>query len=77
MRTNQNGDPVDLWYNKVYSDKTQLPFEYFALPVCPTGNAVIRENLGEVLRGDRFVKSSYEVRALGVGGGDACACGEN
>lgn len=58
----KNGDPVDLWVNKVYSDKTQLPYEYMTLPVChERDETVIRENLGEVLRGDRFVKSGYQI----------------
>lgn len=58
----KNGDPVDLWYNKVYSDKTHLPYEFLSLPVCQTEGNVVRENLGEILRGDRFVKSSFQIK---------------
>ena len=62
-----NDDAVELWYNKVYSEKTQLPFEYVTLPVCrpPEGERVVRENLGEILRGDRFIKSPYKVSVEG------------
>ena len=63
------GEPVDLWYNKVYSEKTQLPYEYVALPVCkpPEGVRVVRENIGEILRGDRF----KQVRSRGADKGRA------
>jgi len=55
--------PVDLWYNKVYSEKTQLPFEYIRLPVCRPAEdeRVVRENLGEILRGDRFIKAPHQI----------------
>lgn len=59
----QEGDPIELWVNKVFSSSTQLPYEYLRLPVCkPTGEKVIRENIGEVLRGDRIIRSSTVVR---------------
>jgi hypothetical protein len=53
---------VDLKYNKIYSDKTHLPFEYSVLPVCPPADKKhVLENLGEVLRGDRITKSPLKV----------------
>jgi hypothetical protein len=71
-----NGDAIDLWYNKVYSEKTQLPFEYVRLPVCrpPEGERVVRENLGEILRGDRFIKSAYQVRPCASVCECCCSC---
>lgn len=49
----------------MFSSSTQLPFEYLSLPVCkPTGEKVIRENIGEVLRGDRIIRSSVSMRML-------------
>ena len=53
---------MDLKYNKIYSDKTHLPFEYSVLPVCPPADDKhVLENLGEVLRGDRITKSPLKV----------------
>jgi transmembrane 9 superfamily protein 2/4 len=59
---------VPLFVNKVSSDRTQLPLEWYDLPVCPltTSEKETRqhyfENLGEILRGDRVRSSDYKVR---------------
>ncbi|KAI8787506.1 transmembrane 9 superfamily member 4 [Biomphalaria glabrata] len=57
-------DVVEVKAVKLTSIKTQLPYEYYALPFCkPTKGVVYKaENLGEVLRGDRIVSTPYEVR---------------
>lgn len=56
-------ETVDLKVNKLTSTKTQLPFEYYALPFCqPKTVENVAENLGEVLRGDRIMNSDYELR---------------
>ena len=49
------------------SSKTQLPYEYYNLPIhCKPEKGVKykSENLGEILRGDRIVSTGYEVRML-------------
>ncbi|KAI5955452.1 hypothetical protein KGF57_003584 [Candida theae] len=59
------GDHVDLLFNKVESDKTQLPFAYFSLPfVCPPVNNAkpVHLSLGEILRGDRIWQSGYDLK---------------
>ena len=50
---------------KLTSTKTQLPYEYYNLPIhCkPSGGVVYKsENLGEILRGDRIVNTGYKVQ---------------
>ncbi|KAG0230692.1 Transmembrane 9 super member 4 [Actinomortierella wolfii] len=57
------GDKVPLYVNKIFSDKSPLPYAYADLPfVCdPPKNAKkTLLNLGEVLRGDRISSSNYE-----------------
>ena len=47
------------------SVKTQLPYDYYALPFCKPSDSKLHykpENLGEILRGDRIVNTPYEVR---------------
>lgn len=47
------------------STKTQLPYEYYNLPIhCKPENGVKykSENLGEILRGDRIVNTGYMVK---------------
>lgn len=49
--------------NKLTSVKTQLPFEYYSLPVCkPPVIVDSAENLGEVLSGDRIENSLYQLK---------------
>jgi transmembrane 9 superfamily protein 2/4 len=46
------------------SSKTQLPYEYYNLPIHCKPAAGIKyksENLGEILRGDRIVNTGYEL----------------
>jgi transmembrane 9 superfamily protein 2/4 len=50
---------------KLTSTKTQLPYEYYNLPIhcVPSGGAKYKsENLGEILRGDRIVNTNYVVK---------------
>ena len=56
------GDPLNVKVNKLTSIKTQLPYLYYSIPYCRP-NTIIdsRENLGEVLRGDRIENSPYVV----------------
>lgn len=60
----QTGAPVEVKAVKLTSIKTQLPYEYYALPFCQPLSGVVykAENLGEVLRGDRIVNTPYEVK---------------
>jgi len=61
-----DGEKVELKVNKLTSTKTQLPFEYYALPFCQPDDVVnVAENLGEVLHGDRIMNSHYELK-MGV-----------
>ncbi|KAL7165937.1 hypothetical protein ACSBR2_036745 [Camellia fascicularis] len=56
----QKGDPLSVKVNKLTSTKTQLPYSYYSLPYCRPNTIVdSRENLGEVLRGDRIENSPY------------------
>eukprot|EP00515_Schizochytrium_aggregatum_P009007 CAMPEP_0202076014 /NCGR_PEP_ID=MMETSP0964-20121228/4548_1 /ASSEMBLY_ACC=CAM_ASM_000500 /TAXON_ID=4773 /ORGANISM="Schizochytrium aggregatum, Strain ATCC28209" /LENGTH=626 /DNA_ID=CAMNT_0048643235 /DNA_START=56 /DNA_END=1936 /DNA_ORIENTATION=- len=56
-------EPVRVEVNKLTSVKTQLPFEYYSLPVCkPSHIEDAPENLGEVLAGDTIENSLYMLR---------------
>ena len=68
----RDGDVLPVFYNKVFSDQSELQYAYAELPfVCPssgrrrgdgwTSGTSIGLNLGEVLRGDRVVVSDYEL----------------
>lgn len=49
------------------SSKTQLPYEYYNLPIhCKptTGVKYKSENLGEILRGDRIVNTGYAIKMM-------------
>ena len=49
------------------SKRPKLPYPYYFLPYCRPQKLVnVRENLGEVLRGDRITNTPYEVRPLPV-----------
>ena len=62
----KQGEHVEIKVNKLTSTRTQLPFEYYALPFCqPETIENVAENLGEVLRGDRIMNSNYDVK-MGV-----------
>ena len=59
----EKGQKVELKVNKLTSVKTQLPYEYYSLPVClPAKVEDAVENLGEVLGGDRIENSRYDFR---------------
>eukprot|EP00741_Cyanophora_paradoxa_P004796 tig00000829_g4654.t1 len=61
-REYMDGDAVDVKVNTLTSVKTQLPYEYYALPFCRPGHIEnAAENLGEVLRGDKIQNSLYKM----------------
>lgn len=56
------GQRVELKVNKLWSPKTQLTYDYYSLPVCkPETIERERENIGQVLVGDRIMNSNYEL----------------
>ncbi|EPQ02048.1 Transmembrane 9 superfamily member 4 [Myotis brandtii] len=55
-------DPVEIKAVKLTSSRTQLPYEYYSLPLCqPLKITYKAENRGEVLRGDRIVNTPFQV----------------
>ncbi|XP_074635255.1 transmembrane 9 superfamily member 4-like isoform X1 [Acropora palmata] len=59
----EKGDRLDVKAVKMTSIKTQLPFDYYAVPICKPENLQYKpENLGEVLRGDRIVNTLYDIK---------------
>lgn len=59
------GDIVEVKAVKLLSTKTQLPYEYFSIPIhCKPSEGVEykSENLGEILRGDRVVNTAYNLK---------------
>lgn len=55
-----DGDLVEVKAVKLTSTKVPLPFQYYYLPFCrPAKLKSTRENLGEVLRGDRITNTPY------------------
>ena len=58
----EEGAPVDLKVNRLTSTRTLLPLAYYQVPHCQPKEVVsFRENLGEVLRGDRIENSLYKL----------------
>ncbi|ODV88094.1 hypothetical protein CANARDRAFT_173954 [[Candida] arabinofermentans NRRL YB-2248] len=60
----KSGEKVELLVNTVESEKSQHPYAYYHLPfVCPpTGQSrPVHLSLGEVLKGDRFWQSDYQL----------------
>ncbi|XP_063376342.1 transmembrane 9 superfamily member 4 [Cydia fagiglandana] len=60
----KKGQRIEVKAVKMTSIHTQLPYEYYSLPLCLPKNGTFvykSENLGEVLRGDRIVNTPYEV----------------
>lgn len=58
----EEGSRIDLTVNKLDSSLTQLPFDYYYLNFCkPNHLEIIKENLGQVLSGDREETSPYEI----------------
>lgn len=61
--TTGNQAYIDLKVNKMTSPRTQLPYAYYSLPFCkPQRIEDVRENLGEMLAGDKLENSQYIVR---------------
>merc|ERR1719203_2114494 len=61
-------DLIPMWVELVESKKTQVPFDYYDLPVCP-GPSVgalqrMRKNLGAKLQGYNIKPSPYAIRTL-------------
>jgi len=58
------GDEVKLKVNKMTSQLDLLPIDYYRLPFCSPegGPKVFKENLGELLSGDRIESSPYRLR---------------
>lgn len=62
MKEYKGGDKVPIQVNKITSIHTQLPYKYYDLEYCrPNTLHDKRENLGEILRGDKIEDSLYEV----------------
>ena len=60
--TYQTRDPVKLFVSKLTSTKTQAPYDYYSLPYCkPTALDRQKENLGQVISGDRIEASTYKL----------------
>ena len=56
------GAPVPLKVNALSSVETHLPYEYYKLPFCkPVKVTDYRENLGELLTGNKLENSAYEL----------------
>lgn len=53
---------VKLFVTKLTSTKTQMPYDYYSLPYCkPSKLGLQKENLGQVVSGDRIENSVYKV----------------
>eukprot|EP01035_Chromulina_nebulosa_P017691 gene17691-23281_t len=61
-RSYAQNEQIKLFVTKVTSTKTQIPYDYYALPYCRPKKANLQsENLGEVISGDRIENSVYKV----------------
>lgn len=70
-RSYVDDEAVPLYVNNIFSDNTQLQFNYYNLPfICPptgqkhagsSSGKSVSLNLGEVLQGDRIMTSDYEL----------------
>lgn len=58
------GDPLSVKVNSLTSIDTEMPFSYYSLPFCKPKEGVkdSRENLGEILMGDRIENSPYRFK---------------
>lgn len=53
---------MNLLVNELFSDKTQLPFEYYSVKFCsPEFLENSEENLGAMILGEKTENSAYEV----------------
>lgn len=61
--TYQHKQLLEVKVGKVDSPRTNIPFEYYQLPLCQPTNIKVadNENLGEVLSGDVWQNSEYQV----------------
>eukprot|EP00596_Hydrurales_sp_CCMP1899_P000605 CAMPEP_0119047608 /NCGR_PEP_ID=MMETSP1177-20130426/54148_1 /TAXON_ID=2985 /ORGANISM="Ochromonas sp, Strain CCMP1899" /LENGTH=528 /DNA_ID=CAMNT_0007022411 /DNA_START=109 /DNA_END=1692 /DNA_ORIENTATION=- len=58
----QQYEAVKLFVTKLTSTKTQMPYDYYSLPYCkPSKLQNEKENLGEVVSGDRIENSVYKM----------------
>lgn len=70
LRDYKRGETVHLSANSIRSVKTQLPYEYFTLPVCARDHGqrftIVYQtlNLGEVLQGYRIVSTPMNLTVL-------------
>jgi len=61
----KEGEAVAMKVNSLTSIKTQLPIDYYKLPFCrPLKMHRNRENLGELLAGDKIMDSPYDIFML-------------
>lgn len=61
------GETVDMKVTKLASVVNQLPYSYWSLPFCKPAKIVnAKQNLGEILRGDRITNSIYTVPFLAI-----------
>lgn len=62
------GESLQIFAESVESKNTNVPFDFYKLPVCPMVNheegSVYRKNLGQRLMGYSFHPTSYEIHAL-------------
>eukprot|EP00096_Caligus_rogercresseyi_P004465 TRINITY_DN1873_c0_g1_i1.p1 TRINITY_DN1873_c0_g1~~TRINITY_DN1873_c0_g1_i1.p1 ORF type:complete len:628 (-),score=180.25 TRINITY_DN1873_c0_g1_i1:314-2197(-) len=59
------GEEIEVRAIKMTSTHTQLPYDYYSLDFCRPSNELLEyksQNLGEVLRGDRIVKTPYKIK---------------
>jgi len=50
-----NNEQIPMFVNKIWSSKTQLPYNYYSLPFCkPDTVETEKENIGQILIGDRI-----------------------
>jgi len=59
-----NNEQIPMFVNKIWSSKTQLPYNYYSLPFCkPDTVETEKENIGQILIGDRIQNSDYQLYA--------------
>lgn len=65
-RDYQEFEAVELKVNDLESVKTQIPYEFYALPFCkPDKIEAVSENLGQILSGEDIENSKYEILMRG------------
>jgi hypothetical protein len=61
----KDSEKVELKVGKLFSSKTQLPYEYYSLPFCTPSKIIdATDSFGEFLFGDRVANSLYNIRML-------------